>query len=480
MAETPDYIRDLGSYAANLTLDERLTRQAIKIVRDTAACIIAASGLPEIAGLRAAAPGMGGGGTASAVGVDTGLQPQIAALVNATAGVSQELDEGNQFTTNHAAAHIIPAVLATAEARGSSGLQFLTAFVAGYEVAGWIGHASRLRATVHPFGTHAITGGAAGCARLAGLDAAGIAAAIELSAGTALVSSQTSANVGASVRNAVTGLTAHNAVLVPTLLAAGITREPGASEVIFGKVLGEAFDSGRPASTPGTDPYILRNYFKVHACSRWNHAAIEATAAALEKRRFTAEDAGRIVVWTFDPAVRLAWQNPANTFAAKHSIPYNVAVRIVAGTNGIEAYTENLVRDPVVKDLCRRIEVREDPAYTRLVPAIRPARVEIRLRDGSEVTAVCEHAPGGFDRPFPDDVLDRKFAALAGTGLKPDAVAELDRLIAALPRLESVAPIGRLLRMARAASTRLRKKKTPRRSFRRAGRNLKSLVARSG
>jgi len=454
MADTPNYIRDLGTYAANLILDEKLTRQAIKIVRDTIACIIAGSGLPEIAGLRAAAPHMGGGGPSSAVGVDSGVPPQVAALVNATAGVSQELDEGNQFTTNHPGAHIIPAVLATAEARGSTGLQFLTAFVAGYEVAGWIGHASRLRATVHPFGTHAITGGATGCAKLSGLDAEGIAAAIELSAGTALVSSQTSANIGASVRNAVTGLTAHNAVLTPTLLAAGITREPGASEVIFGKVLGDAFDSARPKATPGADPYILRNYFKVHACSRWNHAAIEATEAALRERPFRAEEVDRIVVWTYDPAIRLAWQSPANSFAAKHSIPYNVAVRIIAGTNGIEAYTEKLVRDPVVKDLCRRIEVREDPAYTRLVPAIRPARVEVHLKNGAAVTASCEQPPGGFDRPFPDGVLEEKFAALAGRGLVPDAVAELDRLISALPTLESVMPIGRLLRAARAANTR--------------------------
>ena len=67
------------------------------------------------------------------------------------------------------------------------------------------------------------------------------------------------------------------------------------------------------------------------------------------------------------------------------------------------------------------------------------------------MTETCAVPPGGFDRPFPDDVLDRKFAALAGLGLAPGGVAELDRLIRALPTLPSVAPIAHLPRAARSA-----------------------------
>ncbi|MBM3513555.1 MAG: hypothetical protein FJX59_07540 [Alphaproteobacteria bacterium] len=36
---------------------------------------------------------------------------------------------------------------------------------------------------------------------------------------------------------------------------------------------------------------------------------------------------GGIAVHTFDPAMRLAWQQPEKSFAAKQLIPFNVAIR---------------------------------------------------------------------------------------------------------------------------------------------------------
>lgn len=39
----------------------------------------------------------------------------MAAVVNGAAAISLELDEGNQFATNHPAAHILPGLLAVAE-----------------------------------------------------------------------------------------------------------------------------------------------------------------------------------------------------------------------------------------------------------------------------------------------------------------------------------------------------------------------------
>ena len=98
----------------------------------------------------------------------------------------------------------------------------------------------------------------------------------------------------------------------------------------------------------------------------------------------------------------MSWQRPVNAFPAKHSIPFNVAVRLVKNSNGLEAFTQGIVEDTEIRNLMARIEVREDPAYTRVVPQQRPARVEIRLRDGAIVTGVCETPRGGYDKPFDD------------------------------------------------------------------------------
>ena len=70
-----------------------------------------------------------------------------------------------------------------------------------------------------------------------GLDVAQTSRALEMAAGMCITSSQTAANSGASVRNLVTGLTNHNGMLAPILVAAGFTGEPGAMNVVFGNIL---------------------------------------------------------------------------------------------------------------------------------------------------------------------------------------------------------------------------------------------------
>ena len=67
---------------------------------------------------------------------------------------------------------------------------------------------------------------------------------------------------------------------------------------------GENFDPSRLTENLGSEWLILRNYFKVHACSRWNHAPIEAARIATGDRTLKEADIDRIVVWNrVDPSV---------------------------------------------------------------------------------------------------------------------------------------------------------------------------------
>ena len=98
-----------------------------------------------------------------------------AALVNGTASHALDFDDVNLAMPGHPSVAILPALLALAEERGSSGADVLTAFVAGYELQCRIGR------TIAPghydgLGFHATAtvgsfGAAAACAHLLGLDA---------------------------------------------------------------------------------------------------------------------------------------------------------------------------------------------------------------------------------------------------------------------------------------------------------------------
>ena len=417
----------------------------LRVVRDTVGVMLAGSVLPEVRGLAELAAALGAPGRATLMGRQETAAPHWAALVNGTGAVSLELDEGNQYAVNHPSVHIFPAVLALSEENKRSGAELLTAFVAGYEVAVRVGRATHLRDAVHPFGTHTVVGTAAAASRLLGLTVDQTVQAMQVAAGTCIASSQTAANSGASVRNLVTGLTNQNGLLAPLLVKAGVTGEPGALSVIFGRILGDTFREESVASDLGQEFYITRNYFKLHACSRWNHAPIEAMTAIMARTPIPIGDVERITVWTYNPATRLSWNDPPNGYGAKHSIPYNVAVRLVRGTNDLEAYSDEAVSDPDVRAMTQKVEVREDPELTALLPDVRPARVEVKLRDGRLLSEQVQRPRGGFDNPLTEEELARKFRLLAGMAVPAPCVERLEKQLERLPLLDDIRRLSPLL-----------------------------------
>jgi 2-methylcitrate dehydratase PrpD len=417
---------------ADLAPGER--EHLLDVVRDTLGCILAGSRLPEARGAAALALA-DGRGVAGLIGTAGSTSSAMAALVNATAGVSLELDEGSQFAVNHPAIHILPPALAVAQEARASGPALLGAVLAGYEIAARVGAATRLRDAVHPFGTHGVVGGAAAAARLLGFDAVQTARAIEVAAGLCVASSQMAANAGASSRNLCTGFTAHNAVMAAKMVQAGFCGEPGALTSVFGKILGSRFDI--PAALADGPLFITRNYFKLYACSRWNHAPIEA-AATLMAGGLDPHQIAAVQVWTFDPATRLAFTRIANGYAAKHSIPFNVAARLLYGRNDMEVYSDAMALAPAILDLMAKITVEEDPALTALLPQVRAARVRVRLRSGEVLIGESRHPRGGFDNPLTRAELIAKFEGLAARALTPAGIARVLRAVERLPEADDI------------------------------------------
>ncbi|MET7991562.1 MmgE/PrpD family protein [Amycolatopsis sp. NPDC005232] len=429
-------------------LPEEVVEQAVRIVSDTVAAGLGAGAEKEVAGAARAALAIGGPGAATVLATGEGTTSYAAALLNGQAFVTYELDEGNQWATNHPSAHVLPAVLATAEELGSSGREFLVAFVAAYETAARAGLALTLRAPVHPFGTAMVVGAAAGVARLRGFSVAEIIEAVRVAAAMTPASTQRAANMGATVRNLLTGVSSAAGVLGAHAARGGVTGETQALETVYGQVLGEHFEPSVLGDGLGQRWLILENYFKLHACSRWNHAPIEAMGKLVARTGVTSADIEQVTVFTYAPATRLDETAPANGFAGKHSIPYNVAVQAVLGHNGMEAYRGDVVADDEVRALASRIRVVEDPDYTRVQPAVRTARVEVLTTDGRRLSEVEDRAPGGFDNPYPAAVLDAKFDQLVNHGRSAELVHPLREWLGALPAHPNLGGLARLLRPA--------------------------------
>ena len=418
---------------------------AVTLVTDTLAAIVGAGVEPEVRGLAASAPALGGQGPATVLATGAGTSPWAAALVNGTAAVRLELDEGNGFCANHPSAHTVPAVLATAEDVGADEATFLAASAAAYELAVRVGRGIALPPAVHPFGTAMVCGAALGVARLRGLDVPLATRAVRLAAALTPASTQRAANQGSTVRNAVTGSCAAAGVLAVTLAETGTSDDLLALPTVFGEILGERYDDTWLDDGLGTYRYLRTGYLKTHACSRWNHAPIEATETILARDGFGPDAVVDVEVATYDPATRLDSREPQTGFSGKHSIPFNIAARILRRDNGIDTYTDEVVQGSTTRALMQRVRVVENPTMTAAAPQVRAARVTSRLKDGQLLTATEERPPGGADRPYPPGVIREKHRALLRRGQPDHDVEALLRWCDALPRHSSLTDLAALV-----------------------------------
>ncbi|CAA9211237.1 MAG: hypothetical protein AVDCRST_MAG27-1225 [uncultured Craurococcus sp.] len=418
-----------------MRIPDHVRAHAGLILADTLGAILAGQAQPEVQAMAArhAAGGVPLLGTRLAAPVP------MAAFLTGFAGTAVELDEGNYPAGGHPAIHAVAPALAEAAARDASGEALLTAVIAGYEAGSRVGHAMRLRPAAHPHGTWGVIGAAAAVASLRGHDGARLQAALELAASLGLATSATASLRGGSVRNAYAGAAAQNGVLAVDLLEAGVTGEPGGIPVVFGEVIGSAFDMAAYAAGQGRW-FILESFLKRVSCCRETQGALEAVELLLAEGRIDPGQVAAIEVATFASAALLAERAPVAPIAGRFSIPFTVATRILRGHAWIEAFSAEAIADPATRALAAKVTVTEDPSYTARLPGERLCRLTLRLADGSRRERVVCGTPGDPDRPLPEPALREKFRRSVEPthGARWDAMWEMARHPDRLPGVSAL------------------------------------------
>jgi 2-methylcitrate dehydratase PrpD len=214
---------------------------------------------------------------ASIIGHNARLPALSAALVNGAASHALDYDDVNMAMPGHPSVAILPALLALAELRGSSGREVITAFVAGYETACRIGAA--LQPGHYNLGFHATAtvgcfGAAAACARLLRLDAGPTAMALGI-AGTQAAGLKS--QFGTMCKPFHAGKAAQNGLLAARLAARGFSSRTDLVECVQGFALthGPDFAPAAALATPKGGFHLLANLFKYHAACYFTHAPVE-------------------------------------------------------------------------------------------------------------------------------------------------------------------------------------------------------------
>ena len=415
-------VRQLAEYAATTQLSDlpsKVITHARIILLDTIGVIFGGSIEPQATAM---AHGLGreNGGPSTLFGHRLQASPLNAALVNGTAATWLDFDSGHRpppgkplLPAAHAPVHLVPAALAVGEAVGAPGSEIIAALIVGYDAGARIAMSSRIRPEIHPHGTCHSVSAAVAARRLTGGGTELMETTIGLATHLEIMPSFQNAYEGCTVRNTYAGVGAAAGVLASQLASIGITPEQDAPSSVYGGIISPWLDPERITEELGKRFEITLGFIKPYPMCRFGHPALEAAEALVKEHHIIAEEIEEVEVHTFSWAATLDDPAPTTDLGAKFSVPWAVASMLVRKSAGADDFRNKSLTDPVVRSVAAKVRIKEDPVYTSMTPAKRPARVIVKTKQGKVYTSEVERSGGGPEAPLSKEKIQGKFLSLA-------------------------------------------------------------------
>lgn len=352
-----------------------------------------------------------GRGPCAILGTTRRVGAEAAAFANGVLTHAAELDSLRQPGSGvHPGASLVPAALAAAQVTGASGVDVLTALVAGIEVLFRIGNATKHSAEARGFHAPGLTGpfgAAVVAARLNGLDADTLVHAMGIagSLGGGLLEFAKSSD-GGSVKRVHLGRAAQAGITAVELARAGFS---GPSSVLEGRygflhAYCEEADASLLTDGLGERYETLTLCLKRYAC----HIVAHTPVFSAQCLRATHDiDPMRIQSIQIEGAPRMSanhdLKSPGSTVLAQYSVPFCVAAALLHDADEPATFGAPLLADPAIHALAQRVRITTGAA-TGLATTLR-----ITLDDGTVHEATRADFPGCPGEPLTREQLRAKF-----------------------------------------------------------------------
>jgi len=357
-------------------------------------------------------------GESTVIGVSNKADIYTAAFLNGLSAHETELDDGHRLGMIHLASPIISALLPIAEARRVSYEDLLIGIISGYEAA------VRLARAVQPYhklkgyhttGTCGTIGAAIGVSAMLNYSEtqtkAALSMAITSSAGVLEIQEDGSQlkpyNAGQAALN---GLTAAMMGQLNLLSPNDILGGNRGFLMLYGENANEEI-----LIADYKDGYeIKRIYMKPYAACRHSHPSIEAVVDTLKENKINYGEVKTIQIRTYKAAIEgHDHKDIQGSNSAKMSIPYSVAVAVVAGRAGLNEFSSDWINSSEVKRIMNKIHILADPDLTAAAPQKRAAIAKITTNDGLDYAKKVNYPKGEPESPMSIDDLKTKFFELA-------------------------------------------------------------------
>ncbi|MDX6744345.1 MmgE/PrpD family protein [Actinocorallia sp. A-T 12471] len=406
-----------------------------RLLVDGLGCAVAAARAGEGQPALTVARALGGPPEATVLPGPTRVSAPAAAFANGVLVHALGRDPVHGEALVHPAAVVLPVAFAVGEEVSASGAEIVAAAGAGMELM------CRLALAVprgfHRRGLHAtpvcgVFGAALTAARLYALDADTTRHALGIAGSQA--GGLLECVRGGTVEQAHAGFAAQSGIVAARLAEAGLTGPRDVLDGDFGlyrSLLGEVPDPSQVVAGLGEVWEIERVAVKPYAACRMVHAALDA--AALVRRGLRRVPIEEVEVELHPDALPFVTGRPPRTpHEARFDLAWNVAAILVDGK--ADPTRDADVRRPDIRALAARVTAKPGPGDHARPAGEQPARVTLRLADGTRHEGFVPRPSGGPDDPG----LDALIRAKASLG-------RAAALLETLHTLPSLTPILRTL-----------------------------------
>ena len=428
------------------SLGAELIERAKEHVLDTLGVLVAASAEPLMGILDGFLTDLGPGDGATILGTGRRTSVVNAALVNGILAHGLDYDDSSWRLIGHPSAAVLPALLAIGERQKSSGRELLCAYVLGTEVSCKIGQAAEpelYEAGWHATGVVGVLGATAASAYLLHLTEAQLGMALGIAASLACGLRQ---NFGSLTKPFHAGAAAQHGVVAALLAKHGFTSNPNSLEGKAGFV--HNFTGGK--RTVGSlnlgSPFDMLDpgfFVKPFPSCAATHTAIEATINLVHRHNLRPENIHKVQFGSGPVGpIMLVHRQPNTGFEGKFSMPFVIAMAIKDGSVGLDTFTDENAKHPLVRQLITQTEFYVDPMFTEKKIDEAPANILIATNDGQVLKECIEDPLGNPTRPMTAEALRLKFKDCVVRRLSLESI---DKVLEILTKLEDLREVGQLI-----------------------------------
>jgi len=446
MNPEPEVTRALAEWLVSHRLEQvpsDVRHEALRSIVNIVGCAVGGSTHPAIdIALRALGP-FSGPPAAQPLARAERVDPFLASLVNGISSHVHDYDDTTPGNYSHPSSPVASALFAYASANPVSGLEFVHAFILGFEAESRIGNAvypAHYDAGWHITGTAGVFGAAVAVGRLIGLSTQQMIWAIGLAATQAAGLREMFGSMGMAFHP---GRSAQNGYAAALLARGGFTAGERSLEGPrgFAAVTAATHDLSKITSRLGEDWDLRVNTYKPFPCGIVNHPTIDAAIQIHDEQRPAPDQIAAVRLRVAPLVLDLCnQQNITRGLQGKFSVYHGAAVGLVRGKAGLQEYSDEAVNDPAIKRVRERATAVGDSTITE-----DQARVEVELTDGRRLTKFVEASIGNLKRPLTDAQLTTKFRDQATLALP---AAQVDRLTDLCWRIDKLSDVSELVRVA--------------------------------